>query len=72
MHVEPGPRVRLSKVDLKNDTEYRDAELLKLFKLKQGSQLTIARVQSATSRIRKFLEKKGHLSERVSRATRRV
>jgi outer membrane protein insertion porin family len=66
VHVEPGPRVRLSKIDLKNDTEYRDAELLKLFKLKQGSQLTIARVQSATSRIRKFLEKKGHLSERVS------
>jgi outer membrane protein insertion porin family len=64
--VTPGPRVRLSKVDLQNNTEYRDGELLKLFKLRQGSELTIARVQSATSRIRKFLEKQGHLSERVS------
>ena len=66
VHVQPGPRVRLASVDLKNETEYRDSELLKLFRLKQGSTLTIARVQSATSRIRKFLEKKGHLSERVS------
>lgn len=64
--VTPGPRVRLAKVDLQNNTEYRDAELLKRFKLRQGSELTIAKVQSATSRIRKFLEKQGHLSERVS------
>ena len=66
VRVEPGPRVRLANVDLQNRTEYRDAELLKLFKLRAGSELTIARVQSATNRIRKFLEKKGHLSERVS------
>jgi outer membrane protein insertion porin family len=66
VHVEPGPRVRLSKVNLQNNTEYRDADVLTLFKLKPGRELTIARVQSATNRIRKFLEKKGHLSERVS------
>jgi len=66
VHVDPGPRVHLGKVDLLNNTEFRDAELLRLFKLKAGSQLTIARGQSAAERIRKFLEKKGHLSERVS------
>jgi outer membrane protein insertion porin family len=66
VHVDPGPRVRLSTVDLLNNTEYRGAELLKLFRLKPGKELTIARVQSATDRIRKFLEKKGHLSGRVS------
>jgi outer membrane protein insertion porin family len=66
VRVTPGPRVRLANIDLQNTTEYRDADLLKLFKLRPGSALTIARVQSATSRIRKFLEKKGHLSERVS------
>jgi outer membrane protein insertion porin family len=66
VRVDPGPRVRLSKVDLTNDTEYSNAALLKLFRLKTGSELTIARVQSATGRIRKFLEKNGHLSERVS------
>ena len=66
VHVDPGPRVRLANVELLNKTEYRDGELLKLFKIKPGSELTIARGQSATDRIRKFLEKNGHLSERVS------
>jgi len=66
VHVDSGPRVRLGSVELKNNTEYPDAELLKLFKIKPGNELTIARGQSATDRIRKFLEKKGHLSERVS------
>ncbi len=66
VHVDPGPRVRLGSVQLLDNTEYRDAELLRLFKLGPGSELTKARLQSATDRIRKFLEKKGHLSERVS------
>lgn len=66
VHLIPGPRVRLGNVELLNNTEYRDGELLKLFKLKPASELTKARVQSAAGRIRKFLEKKGHLSERVS------
>ncbi|HTC43345.1 MAG TPA: POTRA domain-containing protein [Candidatus Acidoferrales bacterium] len=66
VHVVPGPRVHLSKVELQNNTEYSDADLLKLFKLKPGSELTIARGQSAAGRIRKFLEKKGHLSDRVA------
>ena len=64
--VDPGPRVRLGQVELQNNTEYSNAQLLKLFRLKAGSELTIARGQSAVGRIRKFLEKKGHLSERVS------
>jgi outer membrane protein insertion porin family len=64
--VNSGPRVRLQKVDLTNNTEYRDVDLLTRSKLKPGSELTIARVQSGTERIRKFLEKTGHLSARVS------
>lgn len=66
VHVIPGPRVLLSNIALLNNTEYSDAELLKLFKLKTGSPLTIARVQSAIERVRKFMEKKDHLSARVS------
>lgn len=66
VNLDPGPRVRAKKIDLINNTEYRDAELLARFKLKPGSPLTIAKVQSGTERIRKFLEKKGHLSARVS------
>ena len=66
VHVNPGPRVHLDSVELLNNTEFRDAELLRLLNLKPASELTIARLQSATGRIRKFLEKKGHLSGRVS------
>src|SRR5580693_7614510 len=65
-HVVPGPRVRLAKIDLINNTEYRDSELIKLTKLSPGRGLTVARVQSSSERLRKFLEKKGHLSARVS------
>lgn len=65
-HVNPGPRVRLEKVQLINNTTYKDAELLKLFKLRPDSDITKARTQSGTERIRKFLEKSGHLSARVS------
>lgn len=66
VHVDPGPRVRLGNVELLNNTEYRNAELLGLFKLKAASELTKARLQSAMERIRKYMQKKGHLSERVS------
>src|SRR5208282_4509130 len=65
-HVDPGPRVHLGNVQLLNNTEYRDGELLKLFKLKPASEITTARLQSGMDRIRKFMEKKGHLSVRVS------
>ncbi len=65
-HVESGPRVRLRSVELLNNTHYPDAQLLKLFKLKPGSELTVARAQQGTERIRKYLEKHGHLSARVS------
>lgn len=66
VHVESGPRVRLRNVQLLNNTHYPDAQLLKLFKLRPGSELTIARAQQGTERIRKYLEKRGHLSARVS------
>jgi len=66
VHVEPGPRVRLGNIELLNNTEYTDGTLLKLFKLPKASEITVARVQGGISRVRKFLEKKGHLSARVS------
>jgi outer membrane protein insertion porin family len=65
-HVNPGTRVRLSKIELLNNTEYTDAELLARFKVKTGRELTIARVQAGEERISKYLKKKGHLSTRVS------
>jgi outer membrane protein insertion porin family len=66
VRVEPGPRVRLANIELLNNTEYSDAQLLKLFRLKTGSALTVARVQGGMQRIRKFMEKKDHLSAGVS------
>jgi outer membrane protein assembly factor BamA len=65
-HVNSGPRVRLSRIELGNNTEYADGYLLARFKVNVGGELTTARVRSGEDRIRKFLEKKGHLSARVS------
>jgi outer membrane protein insertion porin family len=64
--VNSGPRVRLSKIELLNNTEYSDSFLLSKFGVNVGRELTTARVRSGEDRIRRFLEKKGHLSAQVS------
>lgn len=66
VHIKPGPRARVGGVELKNQTAYRDAEILSRLKMKIGSPITSARLQRGTERIRKFLVKKGHLSGRVA------
>src|SRR5260370_13338139 len=65
-HVKPGPRARVGVIQLKNSTEYRNAEILTRLKMKTGSEITSARLQRGTDRIRKFLVKKGHLSARAA------
>jgi len=64
-HIKPGPRARVGTVQLKNDTQYPDAEILKRLKMKPGRPITSARLQSGTDRIRKFLVKKGNLIARA-------
>ncbi len=64
-HVKPGPRARVGSVKLKNETEYPDAEILKRLKMKEGREITSARLQNGTDRIRKFLVKKGDLIARA-------
>src|SRR5215467_3609123 len=66
VHVKPGPRARVSGVQLKNDTAYKDANLLSRFKMKPGQAVTSARLQRGTDRVRKFLAKRGHLSSSVT------
>src|SRR6266478_4821238 len=66
VHVKPGPRARVGIIQLKNETEYRDAELLSRLKMKTGSEITSAKLQRARGRIRKYLVKKGHLSGRAA------
>jgi outer membrane protein assembly factor BamA len=63
--VQPGPRARVREIQLKNGTEYRDVEILSRLKMKPGREITSARLQSGTSRIRKYLVKKGHLNARA-------
>ncbi|MGC2671874.1 MAG: POTRA domain-containing protein [Candidatus Acidiferrum sp.] len=66
VHVKPGPRARVGSIELKNGTEYRDSEILSRLKMKAGEMVTTARIQRGTSRIRKFLVKKGRLSARAT------
>jgi outer membrane protein insertion porin family len=66
VHVKPGPRARLGAVRLKNNTEFRDAEILSRLKMRVGGIITSARLQRGTERIRKFMVKKGHLSARAA------
>src|SRR5690348_12513655 len=66
VHVKPGPRAHVSGIQLKNDTAYKDANLLSRFKMKPGQAITSARLQRGTERVRKFLAKRGHLSSRVT------
>jgi outer membrane protein insertion porin family len=66
VHVKPGPRARVGEIQLKNGTEYADTEILSRLKMKSRGELTSARVQRGTNRIRKFLVKKGHLSARAA------
>jgi outer membrane protein insertion porin family len=66
VHVKPGPRARLGAVHLKNNTEFRDAEILPKLKMRAGGVITAARLQRGSDRIRKFMVKKGHLSARAT------
>jgi outer membrane protein insertion porin family len=66
VHVKPGRRARVGAIQLKNGTEYRDAVILSRLKMKPGSEITSARLQRGTDRIRKYLVKKGHLSGRAA------
>jgi outer membrane protein assembly factor BamA len=66
VHVKPGPRAHVSGIQLKNDTAYKDANLLSRFKMKPGQAVTSARLQRGTDRVTKFLAKRGHLSSHVA------
>src|SRR6266852_2350296 len=66
VHVKSGPRARVGIIQLKNETEYRDAEILSRLKMKTGSEITSAKLQRGRGRIRKYLVKKGHLSGRAA------
>src|SRR5713226_3608062 len=66
VHVMPGPRARVGIIQLKNGTEYRDAEIISRLRMKTGGEITSGKLQRGTGRIRKYLAKKGHLSGRAA------
>jgi outer membrane protein assembly factor BamA len=66
VHVKSGRRARVANIQLSNGTEYHDAEILSRLKMKAGGEVTSARLQRGTDRIRKYLVKKGHLSGRAA------
>jgi len=66
VHVKPGRRARVAAIQLRNETEFRDAVILSRLKIKAGSEITSAKLQRGTDRIRKHLVKKGHLSGRAA------
>lgn len=66
VRVNSGQRAKISAIRIANGTEYNDVEILSRSKMKVGNEITVARLQRATDRIRKFLAKTGHLSARAS------
>jgi outer membrane protein insertion porin family len=66
VHVKHGLRARVGIIRLSNGTEYRDEDILSRLKMKAGSEITSARLQRGTDRIRKYLAKKKHLSGRAA------
>jgi outer membrane protein assembly factor BamA len=64
--VLPGVRARVGAVHLTNNTEYPDAEIIAKLKMKPGAPITTTRIQNGTTRIRKFLVSKGHLTGRAA------
>jgi outer membrane protein insertion porin family len=66
VRVQTGIRARVGTVHVTNNTEYLDAEILSRLKMKPGTPITTTRIQNGTSRVRKFLVKKGHLSGRAA------
>jgi outer membrane protein assembly complex protein YaeT len=65
VHVKQGLRARVGAVHLSNQTAHPDAELLAKSRLHVGRELTSARLQTATERIRQYLVKKGRLGARA-------
>jgi outer membrane protein assembly complex protein YaeT len=59
--VVPGPRAVIGKFDLKNQTPYKDAELIARSKIKPKKTLTSGRLTRASQRLKKYLVDQGYL-----------
>lgn len=66
VRVAPGPRARIGAVEIIGPAGFPKAQILGKSKLKPGRELTSARLERASERLRKFIVKKGHLGARIS------
>ncbi|MGA9246986.1 MAG: POTRA domain-containing protein, partial [Candidatus Acidiferrales bacterium] len=59
--VLPGPRAVIASFNVKNQTPYKDAELITRSKIKPKNSLTSARLTRASQRLKKYLVNQGFL-----------
>src|SRR5580704_4094745 len=59
--VVPGPRATVGSFVLQNKTPYPDDEIIRRSKIKLKNQLTTARLNKATQRLKKYLVNQGYL-----------
>ncbi|MFZ0519379.1 MAG: POTRA domain-containing protein [Candidatus Acidiferrales bacterium] len=59
--VTPGPRAVVGNFDVKNQTPYKDPELIARSKIKLKNTLTSARLTRASQRLKKYLVNQGYL-----------
>lgn len=69
VEVEPGPRAKLSSLNINNQTRFSVSDIRKKLKLKRGTQVTADRIDRGTERLHNFLVSSGYLEARVT-ATR--
>ena len=66
VRISPGPRARIGTITLVNHSSMKDAQLLKLSRLKTKQEVTSARLTKATDRLRKKLVGEGYLGANAS------
>jgi len=66
VRVTAGPRARIGKITIQNQTQFANAEAREQVKLKEGATVTSDRLNRAADRTRKWLAGKNYLGARVT------
>ena len=66
LRVETGRRARIAAINASNPTTFHTQELVRISRLKVNQELTAARLEKGTDRVRSWLFRRGYLSARVS------
>ena len=66
VHVNPGPRAGIGQVALHNPTEFAEEDLVRRSTLRPGRKLLSSRLETATTRLRRFLVGKDYLGASIT------